>query len=137
MGGIPEDAIRVVAAVIEVDGRLLVSKRPEGTHLGGYWELPGGKVEPGETDEAALARELHEEVGIRARVQEPFDTIVHAYPERKVALVVYRCAIESGEPRAITVDAVAWAPLDRLDEYAFPEADAPLIARLARPRQAG
>lgn len=123
--------VRVVAGVILDGRRVLVSRRPEGTHLGGLWEFPGGKVEPGETDAQALIRELHEELGISVRVGEVLEIVQHAYAERAVELVFHRCEIVSGVPRAVEVAEVAWTDVGALDAERFPEADRPLLARLA------
>src|SRR6266478_3393599 len=98
--------IVLVAAValIDADGRVLLAQRPEGKHLAGLWEFPGGKVEPGESPEAALVREVREELGIRIDRFRPFGFAHHAYPEKSVLLLAYLCAIDA-EP----VDAsVVW-----------------------------
>ena len=90
--------IEVVAAVIEQDGRFLLTLRPDGTHLAGHWEFPGGKVHEGETHAEALQRELLEELDIVGAVGELVHTVTHAYPEKTVTLFFYRCAC-AGAPR--------------------------------------
>jgi 8-oxo-dGTP diphosphatase len=124
-------ATEVVAAVIERDGRILIARRPADRHLGGLWEFPGGKRRAGETPEAALAREIREELDAAVTVGELLEDVEWAYPEKTVALRFYRCALE-GEPRAAEGQELAWvAPAD-LSRYAFPDADQAMVARLRR-----
>ena len=96
----PADAnagiIVVLAAVIELDGRFLVTRRLKGTHLSGYWEFPGGKCEAGESHEECLPRELVEELAVRADVGVELLVTEHAYPSRTVRLHFRRCAISGG-----------------------------------------
>jgi mutator protein MutT len=123
--------IDVVAGVIRrEDGRLLITQRLAKDTLGGYWEFPGGKVDPGEELRAALARELREELGIEAEIGAEIHSIVHAYPDRDVRLYFYEARIVSGEPRKIEVADLRWVSLDELNDYQFPEADRPLLAQL-------
>jgi 8-oxo-dGTP diphosphatase len=93
-------AIPVLAAVIEREGRVLVTRRLEGSHLSGYWEFPGGKCDPDETHEACLARELREELGVEARIGPELLVTEHAYPEKTVRLHFRRCEIDR-EPRPL------------------------------------
>ncbi|HLV61048.1 MAG TPA: (deoxy)nucleoside triphosphate pyrophosphohydrolase [Fredinandcohnia sp.] len=123
--------LRVVAALALRDGALLAQQRPLHKAQGGLWELPGGKVEAGESDEAALARECREELGVRVRVGARLWETRHLYPDREVHLVVYRVEIEAGEPRAHDAERIAWIPLDRLADYPFCPADLPFLERLA------
>lgn len=120
-----------MAAVIERDGRFLVTRRLEGTHLPGYWEFPGGKCDPGETHEVCLARELREELGIDARIGAEIIAIAHAYPERTVRLHFYRCEI-AGEPRPLLNQEMRWVSRDEMRTLPFPEADRKLIELLTR-----
>ena len=99
----------VVAAVVERDGAYLVTRRPEGSHLAGQWEFPGGKVHRAETHVEALRRELHEELDIVATVGPLVHEVTHAYPEQVVALYFYACAIE-GEPTPMIGQEVRWVP---------------------------
>lgn len=124
--------VRVVAAIVVREGRVLVTRRPRGTHLEGLWEFPGGKVEPGETDAAALARELREEIDVTVSVGALFERVVHAYPEKTVELLFYRCVLEAGTPRPVEVAEVRWAGADDLEPAGFPPADAHLLDRLRR-----
>jgi 8-oxo-dGTP diphosphatase len=128
----PIRAIAVVAAVIEREGKILITRRPAGSHLAGFWEFPGGKSLPGETDRAALAREISEELGVDAIVGEPIEVVEWRYPDKHVRIEFFRCIIE-GEPRPLEDQEMAWvAPAD-LGRYEFPPADAVLLDRLRRP----
>jgi mutator protein MutT len=111
-------------------GRLLITQRPEGGHLGGLWEFPGGKREDGETFESCLARELGEELGIKVEVGELIESLVHTYPEKTVRLCFFRCRWLRCEPQPLGCSAFAWIRVDQLDAYAFPPADAKLLTRL-------
>ncbi len=122
--------LRVVAAVIQAGGQVLLSRRPRGTHLGGLWEFPGGKVEAGESDAQALARELREEIDVEVEVGPLLHRTRHAYPDRIVDLAFYACTLRAGVPRAREVAEVAWHPLSALRHLGLPPADAPLVDRL-------
>jgi len=125
------DTIQVVAAVIEKDGRLLITRRREGSHLSGLWEFPGGKPEPGEALEAALRRELREELDAPVSVGERVETVDWQYPDKRVSLVFFRCRLE-GEPRPLEGQEMAWVSPADLPGYEFPAADRMLIERLSR-----
>jgi len=122
--------IAVVAAVIERDGRFLLTLRPDGTHLSGHWEFPGGKVHESETHVEALRRELFEELDIVGTVGALVHTITHAYPEKTVTLHFYRCGYE-GEPKPMMGQEMRWVPRADLAGLPFPEADRDLIRLLA------
>ncbi len=123
----------IVAAVIRRNGRLLLGKRrPEGL-LGGLWELPGGKVEPRETHEAALARELREELGIEVRVGRRLTSVEHAYSHFSITLHVYACERVRGRFRARYHTELAWASPARLDGYAFPAATVKALRQMEWP----
>jgi mutator protein MutT len=124
--------VAVVAAVVERAGRYLITRRLEGTHLAGLWEFPGGKILLGERPEAALERELKEELGVEAAVGELLETVDWTYPEKRIRILFYRCAVK-GEPRAQEKQQMLWVEAARLPEYPFPAADLRLIERLARP----
>jgi mutator protein MutT len=124
-------AIVVVAAVIERDGQVLVTRRPAGTHLAGLWEFPGGKCEPGETHEACLVREIQEELGVVATVGAEIVAVEHEYPEKRVRLHFHRCAVD-GEPRPMIDQQMQWIARGALATLAFPEADRALIEMLMR-----
>ncbi len=123
-------AIRVAAAVVEQDGCFLVTRRPGGTHLEGYWEFPGGKCEPGESDAQCLVRELREELGVEAEVGSCLLGVRHAYPDRTVELRFYACRL-LGTPVPRLGQPMRWATRDELRQLPFPPADAELVARLA------
>ena len=123
--------IVVLAAVIARDGRLLVTRRLEGTHLSGYWEFPGGKCEPGEAHESCLAREILEELDVVAEVGPEILVTEHAYPSRTVRLHFRWCRIQ-GEPKAVLGQAMRWITREELGDLQFPEADRELIDLLVK-----
>lgn len=122
--------IRVVGAMIEQDGRYLITQRPPTATLPLLWEFPGGRVEPGETDQAALARELREEMGIAVEVGDRCIHVEHAYESYDIDFCVYRCRLTAGPIRNIRVHAHCWVRPEELDGYEFPPADEKSIAKL-------
>jgi len=122
--------IRVVGAMIEREGRYLITQRPPTATLPLLWEFPGGKVEPGETDATALARELREEMGIAVEVGERAVHVEHAYEGYDIDFCVYRCRLAGGEIRHVRVHDHRWVRPGELDDYEFPAADEKTIARL-------
>jgi len=121
----------VTAAVIERDGRFLVTRRQRGVHLEGYWEFPGGKCDPGETLSACLGRELREELAVDAAIGEKMFATTHAYPERTVELHFFRCDIQ-GEPEPQIGQEMRWVPRNELRRLTFPPADSKLIDLLTQ-----
>jgi len=132
----PRPAIEVSAALIFRDGKLLVTRRYANAHLGGLWEFPGGKREPGETFERCLVREIREELGVDIAVGNLFESVTHAYPEKTVHLKFYVCRLLKGEPRPLGCEAVNWAGRSELDDYEFPAADEQLLQKLKNLRMA-
>jgi mutator protein MutT len=121
----------VVAAVIEDNGRFLVTRRQPGVHLAGMWEFPGGKIDPDETHTAALQREIREELDCDVDVGELVFDITHAYPEKTVRLYFYRCAIR-GAPRPMLGQEMRWVTREELLTLGFPPADQELIKLLTQ-----
>ena len=119
----------VVAAVIERYDAFLLTLRPDGTHLAGHWEFPGGKVHDGETHAEALRREIFEELDAVATVGALLHTVTHAYPEKTVELFFYRCDL-SGEAKPMMGQEMRWVVKSQLASLPFPEADRDLISQL-------
>ena len=116
--------IHVAAAVIRgADGRVLIAKRPLDKHQGGLWEFPGGKVEAGERVEAALARELLEELGIVVTAAQPLIQVRHNYPDKQVLLDVWEVQAFTGEPHGAEGQPLMWVTADQLTNYSFPAAN--------------
>ena len=122
----------VSAAVVEREGRLLITRRPKGTHLEGLWEFPGGKCEPGESLADCLRRELIEELGTDAHVGNEIFMTRHDYHQRSVELHFFACTL-IGEPRALIGQEILWARRDELRSLKFPPADDQLIELLSQP----
>jgi len=125
--------VHAALAVIERRGSYLICRRKPGGHLGGYWEFPGGKREPGESWEACLRRELREELGVGLRSIRPYGTMRYRYADRTVFFRAFRCAIASGKPRPLDAQALRWVRPNRLRRYRFPPANQPLLERLWSP----
>lgn len=128
--------IDVTAAVIEHEGRLLAAQRRvrPGDPRGGCWELPGGKIEAGESAEACLARELREELEVEVEVGAHLGSVEHDYPDRQIRLHAYRCTLRGGVPRPTGHQAVRWLLPDEVDGLPWSAADRPILAWL-RPRR--
>lgn len=121
----------VAAGVLERDDHVLAAKRMRGSHLEGHWEFPGGKLEPGESPEECLERELREELGILVEPRRVLDVVFHRYPERSVLLLFYRCRLREGVPRALECDEVLWVPRVELGALRWAPADLDFVRRLA------
>jgi 8-oxo-dGTP diphosphatase len=119
----------VAGLILGDDGRILIAQRRADQALGGQWEFPGGKVEPGEAPVAALARELREELGVAAAVGRIWDVLFHAYPDFDLVMLVYVCRI-NGAPRAVEVADLAWVAPRDLAGWDILPADRPLVERL-------
>lgn len=119
----------VAVALLDADNRILLTQRPEGKPLAGLWEFPGGKVNPGETPEAALIRELHEELGIdiRASCLAPLTFASHSYEKFHLLMPLYVCRQWRGKLTAKENQNMAWVRATKLSDYPMPAADIPLI----------
>ncbi len=122
----------VAVALVDVDGRVLIAQRPEGKSMAGLWEFPGGKVEPGETPEHALIRELHEEIGIDVTENclAPFTFASHRYDDFHLLMPLYVCRVWDGAVVAREGQTLKWVRALDLKDYPMPPADIPLIAML-------
>lgn len=122
--------ISVVAAVLVVDGKILLARRRPGKNLAGYWEFPGGKIESGESPEKALERELHEEFSIETRTGKLLGTNLHRYPDFQVELSAYWSELLSGEFRLTDHDEVRWVVPRELSQFRLAPADVPFLAMI-------
>jgi len=119
----------VTAAVVERDGRFLVTRRQDGVHLEGYWEFPGGKLEAGESHAGGLRREMREELDVDVAVGAEILAVSHAYDDRTVELHFYACRL-AGEPAPRLGQQMRWVTRDEMRALPFPPADEALIQRL-------
>jgi mutator protein MutT len=122
--------IVVVAAVVEENGAFLVTRRPQGVHLAGLWEFPGGKIDPDESHTDALRREMREELDADVDVRDLVYRTTHAYPERTVSLFFYACALRQA-PRPLLGQEMRWVKRSELQTLGFPPADEELITILS------
>jgi 8-oxo-dGTP diphosphatase len=128
VGGKSPIVIVAACALLDQEGAMLIAKRPKGRPLAGLWELPGGKVEPGEEPEEALIRELHEELGIEIASEDlaPLTFASHAYPDFHLLMPVYLCRRWTGRVAAHEGQELLWVKPDTLHLYDMPPADEPL-----------
>ncbi|MDF2530200.1 MAG: 8-oxo-dGTP diphosphatase MutT [Gammaproteobacteria bacterium] len=120
----------VIGIIINANKECCIAKRPEHVHLGGLWEFPGGKVEADETAQAALVRELKEELGIIVQQAQAFTQFPYDYSDRQVFLDFWLVTEFKGEPKGREGQPVKWVALHELQNYEFPEANQPLITTL-------
>lgn len=120
----------VAAALVDGEGRVLLAQRPEGKSLAGLWEFPGGKLEPGESPEAGMVRELEEELGITAQALEPFTFVSFAYPEFHLVMLLYWCRRWQGVPQGRDGQALRWERPGAMAALPMPPADVPLVKAL-------
>jgi 8-oxo-dGTP diphosphatase len=126
-------SVHVVAgAIFDAAGRVLIAQRPQGVHMAGGWEFPGGKLQPGEERFAGLKRELLEELGIDVVRAEPLIAYEHTYPTRVVYLDFWRVLEYSGTPQSLEDQPLRWVRLDELSTVGILEADEPMIAALTK-----
>jgi mutator protein MutT len=124
-----------VAVIWNEERKILIDKRRPNGDMGGLWEFPGGKIEPGETVEECIAREIQEELGIEISVGDRLITINHTYPRFHVTLIVHHCHHVKGEPQPIESSEVRWVNLVDLETYAFPAANIQIITALQQEAQ--
>ena len=124
--------LQVAAAIIQREGKFLITQRLEGDHLGGFWEFPGGKIEPGESFESCLERELAEELSVIIGVEKFWKKVRHAYPEKIVELHFYFCELRTGVPEPRGCQAYRWVEPQELVHFRFPPADREIIEELAK-----
>lgn len=124
--------VQVAAAIIYQNDQVLIAQRPSNKHKGGYWEFPGGKVEPLETAEQALGRELQEELDIIVHDEgvSPFSQVEFKYPEKSVLLHFFWVRSFKGEPKGMEGQPIRWVPFEHLEQYEFPEANLPVVKKL-------
>ncbi|HWE03686.1 MAG TPA: 8-oxo-dGTP diphosphatase MutT [Tepidisphaeraceae bacterium] len=122
--------VKVAIAIIQRADKVLISQRLHGAILPDLWEFPGGKVEPNETPEQCLRREIQEELGIDVEIEKPFSTIDHAYPHLTVRLHPFLCTIGSAEPTALASQRLRWVAVGDLGGFAFPAANVELLKEI-------
>jgi 8-oxo-dGTP diphosphatase len=120
----------VSAALIFRNGKILITQRHADAHLGGLWEFPGGKREPGESFEQCLVREIREELGAEISIGKLFEEITHSYNEKAVRLKFFVCQMVRGQPQSLGCAAIRWVGKAELADYEFPAADARLLEKL-------
>lgn len=121
------DPVPVTAAIIIHNGRVLIARRLTSAHGSGGWEFPGGKIEPQETPEECLAREIHEELGVRIAIREPFLDYVFEYPGKTIRLISFRADIIEGIPVPSDHEEITWVSPGQLADYDFLPADLPIV----------
>ncbi len=132
-----DKTIAVAAGIIVAGERLLVARRHDSGPCAGLWEFPGGKLEPGESPEQALVRELREELGVEVQVSGSYGTISHRYPERRVVLHFLYAKVVAGTPRPLGCAELRWVSPADLPHLEFPPADEKLVAELLRRHERG
>ncbi|WP_339747594.1 8-oxo-dGTP diphosphatase MutT [uncultured Maricaulis sp.] len=129
----PKPVLYVAAcALLDSDGRILIAKRPEGKPMAGLWEFPGGKIEPGETPEQAVVRELREELSVEPceRCLDPFAFVSHPYPDFHLVMPLFLCRTWDGFPQPNEGQQLAWVRKEKLRDYRMPAADISLASEL-------
>ncbi|MEL6927697.1 MAG: 8-oxo-dGTP diphosphatase MutT [Cyanobacteria bacterium J06600_6] len=119
-----------VAVINDQQGKILIDRRRQSGEMGGLWEFPGGKIEPGETVEECIEREIKEELDIQIRVGDRLTTIVHTYETFDVTLYVHDCQYLSGTPQTLECDEILWVDPDQMNQYQFPQANIQIIQLL-------
>ena len=125
-------SVVVVAGLIVRKGRILIAQRPAGKNRAGEWEFPGGKTEPGETPETALARELREELGVEAEIEALLERVEHVYPDLRVVVLFFPCRLKCGSEVVRREHArLEWVLPEEMENFQFVEADRTLLPRFA------
>jgi 8-oxo-dGTP diphosphatase len=124
--------IQVAAGLIWRDGKILITKRPDGRHLSGLWEFPGGKQEPGEDLQRCLEREIREELGVEIKADDRFMTVHYEYETKRITLHVFHCIGLKGQPEALEGQETRWVSPKELPEFRFPPPDLEVIEALQR-----
>ncbi|MBD2627525.1 8-oxo-dGTP diphosphatase MutT [Trichormus variabilis] len=135
ISSLPPHKIIGVAVIWNNQEQILIDRRRPGGTMGGLWEFPGGKIEPGETIEECIQREIYEELGIEITVGEHLITIDHTYKHLQVTLTVHHCYHLTGVPQAIECDEIRWVKWDELDQFTFPEANVEIITALRQDKE--
>ncbi|RJR35163.1 MAG: 8-oxo-dGTP diphosphatase MutT [Desulfobacteraceae bacterium] len=123
----------VAAALIRKNGKILITRRPPGSHLAGYWEFPGGKREEGETLPECLEREIREELGVGLKVGRLLHRVEHEYEGKSISLYLYECSAPDGEPVPIGCESLAWVAPGELDNFLMPPADREFLSLIRDP----
>ncbi len=130
----PRPLVQTAIALIKRRGRYLICRRHRGGFLGGYWELPGGKQEPGESIERCLRREIKEELGVRLAGLRKLRSLTYRYPSDHFRMHVFQCRLPAGSrPKPLAASELRWVPARRLHRFRFPPANLPLLLALNRP----
>lgn len=122
--------VKVVAAILVRDNRVLIAKRKDGSYVKDLWEFPGGKIKPGETPEQALVRELNEEFGVQATVGELVGVSRYAYPHKAVELTAYKAVYTSGSFKTTVHNDTQWVSAAELDNFEFAAADLRIVDKV-------
>jgi mutator protein MutT len=130
MNSTSKPKVEGAVGVIKKEGQYLIAQRLNHAHQGGLWEFPGGKVEPGESIERALLREIREELGVEIIIDEKLKVITHEYDDKVVKLHFFQCIITGGDPQALGCQQWKWVGLDELGNYQFPEANREILVML-------
>lgn len=132
--GKKHNIIEVAAGIIHRNGKILITRRPEGTHLAGFWEFPGGKRMGRESGRSCLKREMKEELGLEVAVRPHDWSAVYAYNDRTVKVHFHRCSILKGNPKSLENQEIRWIKPEELRSYPFPPANKKVITELSRAR---